>query len=135
MHNGHTHERRFGGGAERLRAAERVALLEVPRVIELTFGGLTIASALDVGTGTGIFAEAFSASGLATSAIAFARTSSLLAPRRPAFSGSRAWSFRTWPTSASRADAIARNQHTREGGARRRRGVMLGLARRIVRRL
>ena len=53
------HERRFHGGAERLRSPERLALLEAPRVVELCLEGLSAESVLDVGTGTGVFAEAF----------------------------------------------------------------------------
>ncbi len=45
-----------------LRSDERLALLEVARVVELTLEGLeTVNSLLDVGTGTGLFAEAFAA--------------------------------------------------------------------------
>ena len=58
------HERRFQGQADRLRAPERIALLEVPRVVALSSEGITIKSALDVGTGSGIFAEAFAALGI-----------------------------------------------------------------------
>jgi ubiquinone/menaquinone biosynthesis C-methylase UbiE len=54
------HERRFHGEPNRLRAAERLALLEVDRVVALCLEGLAIKCVLDVGTGTGIFAEAFS---------------------------------------------------------------------------
>jgi ubiquinone/menaquinone biosynthesis C-methylase UbiE len=54
------HERRFHGRAERLRSAERVKLLEVRRVVSLSIEGLRPQRILDVGTGTGIFAEAFS---------------------------------------------------------------------------
>ena len=53
------HERRYAGGADRLRAPERVALLETARVVSLSVEGLEVASVLDIGTGTGIFAEAF----------------------------------------------------------------------------
>ncbi len=55
----HSHERRFSGEADRLRRPERVALLEVERVIELSIENLRVKTLLDVGTGTGIFAEAF----------------------------------------------------------------------------
>ena len=55
----HAHERRFQGGVERLRSPERVALLEVQKVVLLSREGLELTSILDVGTGTGIFAEAF----------------------------------------------------------------------------
>jgi ubiquinone/menaquinone biosynthesis C-methylase UbiE len=66
---GAPHERRFNGAADRLRAADRVARLEVPRVVALSLDGLTATSVLDVGTGTGIFAEAFANSGLAVTGI------------------------------------------------------------------
>jgi ubiquinone/menaquinone biosynthesis C-methylase UbiE len=55
----HPHERRYHGGADRLRSPERIALLETARVVSLSVDGRKIASILDVGTGTGIFAEAF----------------------------------------------------------------------------
>jgi SAM-dependent methyltransferase len=58
------HERRFDGGPERLRNPERMALLEVPRVVSLCLEGHAARSVLDVGTGTGIFAEAFAIAGL-----------------------------------------------------------------------
>ncbi|HVP19157.1 MAG TPA: class I SAM-dependent methyltransferase [Spirochaetia bacterium] len=63
------HERRFHGGAERLRAPERLALLETARVVELSTEGLAPASVLDVGTGTGVFAEAFVRASLRTTGI------------------------------------------------------------------
>jgi len=65
----HGHERRYGSPAERLRAPERVALLEIPRVLALCLEGIPAARALDVGTGTGLFAEAFSESGLEVTGI------------------------------------------------------------------
>ena len=52
------HERRFHGAADRLRAADRVARLEVPRVVALSLAGLAATNVLDVGTGAGIFAAA-----------------------------------------------------------------------------
>jgi ubiquinone/menaquinone biosynthesis C-methylase UbiE len=63
------HERRFHGTADRLRAADRIARLDVPRVVELSLAGLTATSVLDVGTGTGVFAEAFVAAGLTVTGI------------------------------------------------------------------
>jgi ubiquinone/menaquinone biosynthesis C-methylase UbiE len=53
------HERRFSGDIERLRSAERVARLEVPRVVGLALSGIDVHSVLDVGAGTGLFSEAF----------------------------------------------------------------------------
>jgi ubiquinone/menaquinone biosynthesis C-methylase UbiE len=60
-----TNERRFHGEPDRLRCSERLALLEVDRVITLSIEGLGSGRILDVGTGTGVFAEAFLASGFA----------------------------------------------------------------------
>jgi ubiquinone/menaquinone biosynthesis C-methylase UbiE len=60
MENFHLHERRFHGAPDRLRSPERLVLLEVDRVVALSLRGLTVQSILDVGTGTGVFAEAFS---------------------------------------------------------------------------
>ncbi|MGA7161645.1 MAG: class I SAM-dependent methyltransferase [Bacteroidota bacterium] len=53
------HERRFKGDIERLRSPQRVALLEVERVVDLCLEGIRADSVLDVGTGSGIFAESF----------------------------------------------------------------------------
>jgi len=63
------HERRFHGDADRLRAPGRVALLETARVVRIATEGLTIASVLDVGTGTGVFAEAFAGRGIVVTGI------------------------------------------------------------------
>jgi ubiquinone/menaquinone biosynthesis C-methylase UbiE len=52
-------ERRFHGGAERLRSPDRIARLEVGRVVALSLEGLAVKTVLDVGTGAGVFAEAF----------------------------------------------------------------------------
>lgn len=63
------HERRFHGQAERLRSAQRLELVEVERVVGLCLEGLEVETVLDVGTGTGVFAEAFSQQGLVVTAI------------------------------------------------------------------
>ncbi|HEY9594188.1 MAG TPA: methyltransferase domain-containing protein, partial [Spirochaetia bacterium] len=63
------HERRFQADGSRLRDPERLALMEVPRVVRLTMQGVAAASVLDVGTGTGVWAEAFAAEGLSVSGI------------------------------------------------------------------
>ncbi len=58
------HERRFHGDPDRLRSPERLELLEVDRVVELSLEGLEAGRMLDIGTGTGVFAQAFAAHGL-----------------------------------------------------------------------
>jgi ubiquinone/menaquinone biosynthesis C-methylase UbiE len=64
------HERRFNHQIERLRDPQRVKRLEVERVVNLTLEGLERPqSVLDVGVGSGLFAQAFSARGLATSGV------------------------------------------------------------------
>lgn len=58
------HERRFNDAIERLRRPERIALLEVERVLDLILKDIDVRSVLDAGTGSGIFAEAFVQRGL-----------------------------------------------------------------------
>ncbi len=59
------HERRFHREVERLRDMERVDRLEVGRVVSLVLENQANAhSVLDVGTGSGLFAEQFAAKGL-----------------------------------------------------------------------
>ncbi len=58
------HERRYSGEVERLRSPERLARLEVGRVVELSLKGICPRSLLDVGVGTAVFAEAFAQRGL-----------------------------------------------------------------------
>jgi SAM-dependent methyltransferase len=58
------HERRYAGTADRLRRPERLELLEVERTVTLCLDGLDRPTVLDVGTGSGLFAEAFAARGL-----------------------------------------------------------------------
>jgi ubiquinone/menaquinone biosynthesis C-methylase UbiE len=58
------HEKRYQGAADRLRAPERLVLMEVPRVVELCLAAPGCVSVLDVGTGTGIWAEVFASRGL-----------------------------------------------------------------------
>jgi ubiquinone/menaquinone biosynthesis C-methylase UbiE len=53
------HEKLYDGGVERLRAPERVARLEVERVVALCLEAVDLKSVLDVGVGSGLFAEAF----------------------------------------------------------------------------
>jgi ubiquinone/menaquinone biosynthesis C-methylase UbiE len=63
------HEKQFDGTVERLRSPERVARLEVERVIDLCLGSGEFTTVLDVGVGSGIFAEAFSLRGLKVSGV------------------------------------------------------------------
>jgi ubiquinone/menaquinone biosynthesis C-methylase UbiE len=64
-----TNERRFRGKPDSLRSNQRLALLEVDRVVTLSIEGLGLGRILDVGTGTGIFAEAFIAKGFEVAGI------------------------------------------------------------------
>jgi ubiquinone/menaquinone biosynthesis C-methylase UbiE len=57
-------ERRFHGEVERLRSPERLALLETERVVDTCLEGIPVRNVLEIGTGSGIFAEAFVARGL-----------------------------------------------------------------------
>lgn len=52
-------ERVYNSGIERLRSPERTERLEVERVIDLCLSTSKIDSVLDIGTGSGLFAEAF----------------------------------------------------------------------------
>jgi ubiquinone/menaquinone biosynthesis C-methylase UbiE len=63
------HERRFHADIESLRSPERLALMEVEKVVGLCLEGILAQNVLDVGTGSGIFAEAFATRGLAVAGI------------------------------------------------------------------
>lgn len=54
----------FHGSPADLRSPERLARLEVGRVVDLSLEGLVAKDMLDVGTGSAVFAEAFAARGL-----------------------------------------------------------------------
>ena len=58
------HERRFAGSPGMLHSPERLALLEIERVVSLCLEEFPAASVLDVGTGSGLFAKGFAARGL-----------------------------------------------------------------------
>lgn len=62
-------ERLYNAGVDRLRAPERIARLEVDRVVSLAIEGIQPSTVLDVGTGSGIFAEAFAKAGLTPSGV------------------------------------------------------------------
>jgi ubiquinone/menaquinone biosynthesis C-methylase UbiE len=63
------HERRFHADRGLLRSPIRIELLEVERVVELCLEAFAAKSVLDVGTGTGLFAEAFASRGLEVAGI------------------------------------------------------------------
>ncbi|MCC6612878.1 MAG: class I SAM-dependent methyltransferase [Anaerolineae bacterium] len=62
-------DKRYGGETDRMRAPQRVALMEMDRVLGLALEGVTLNSVLDVGTGTGLWAEAFAKRGLAVTGL------------------------------------------------------------------
>jgi SAM-dependent methyltransferase len=64
-----THERRFHGAIDRLRSPHRLARLQVPGVVDSCIEGIAVANVLDVGTGSGVFAEAFAARGVQVTGI------------------------------------------------------------------
>jgi ubiquinone/menaquinone biosynthesis C-methylase UbiE len=62
---GEMHERRFNREIEWLRDPERITRLEVDRVVGLVLEGINGSKTiLDIGTGSGVFAEQFSKIGL-----------------------------------------------------------------------
>jgi ubiquinone/menaquinone biosynthesis C-methylase UbiE len=81
------HEKRFGGDISRLRSAARVEMLEVARVVDLCLENIHPKNVLDVGTGSGLFAEAFAGKGVEISGID-ANPAMLLAAREHVPGGS-----------------------------------------------
>jgi ubiquinone/menaquinone biosynthesis C-methylase UbiE len=63
------HEKRFNRAIERLRDPDRVQRLEVAQVVDQALLGGKVRSVLDVGTGTGLFAEEFATHGLQVSGL------------------------------------------------------------------
>jgi ubiquinone/menaquinone biosynthesis C-methylase UbiE len=66
QHPGHGH--RFDQ-VERLRSPERVQRLQITQVVKLVLDGISAKSLLDIGTGSGLFAEAFQQKGLLVAGI------------------------------------------------------------------
>lgn len=52
-------ERRFNGEIDKLRSAERKERLQINRVVDYSLAGIDVKSVVDIGTGSGVFAEAF----------------------------------------------------------------------------
>ncbi|MCE1190255.1 MAG: class I SAM-dependent methyltransferase [Ignavibacteria bacterium] len=63
------YEKIYNQGVLKLRTPERLERLEVPRVVASCLEGNNFSSVLDIGTGSGVFAEAFFHSGLRVSGI------------------------------------------------------------------
>jgi len=62
-------DHRFHGNVERLRSPERLAVLQVDRVLDWSLEGIAARSALDVGTGSGIFADLLARRGLTVAGV------------------------------------------------------------------
>jgi ubiquinone/menaquinone biosynthesis C-methylase UbiE len=54
----------FAGKGPELRSPERIARLAFPHSLEASLEGISVQTVLDVGTGTGLFAQGFAALGL-----------------------------------------------------------------------
>jgi ubiquinone/menaquinone biosynthesis C-methylase UbiE len=68
MHKPGAHGHRFGN-IKQLRAPERIERLEVGRVVDLALDGIHPHTMLDIGTGSGVFAEEFARRGLTVAGI------------------------------------------------------------------
>lgn len=62
-------EKRFTGDIGKLRSAERRDRLQPEKVIAYALAGIDARSVLDIGTGTGLFAEMFLANGLSVKGV------------------------------------------------------------------
>lgn len=56
-------DRRFEGDYDRLRKPERLARLELDRVVAECLEGLPVSAVADIGAGSGVFSQAFAARG------------------------------------------------------------------------
>ena len=59
----------FHGSPKNLRSPQRLKMMQVPEVVKHTLSVFQAASLLDIGTGTGVFAEAFQQHGLMVAGI------------------------------------------------------------------
>jgi len=66
-------DKRFRGSPDSLRSAERLERLEVDRVVQLCLQGINAHNVLDVGSGSGVFAEAFARRDLQAAALDVSR--------------------------------------------------------------
>lgn len=62
-------ERRFGGKIDRLHSPERIKILEIDRVLDLSLENIEAKSVLDIGVGGGLFSKAFFERGLSVAGI------------------------------------------------------------------
>jgi ubiquinone/menaquinone biosynthesis C-methylase UbiE len=53
------HDKRYSAEIEKLRSPERIKRLEIEKVANIVLEGIVVGTVLDVGTGSGIFAEEF----------------------------------------------------------------------------
>jgi ubiquinone/menaquinone biosynthesis C-methylase UbiE len=63
------HDKVFAGNIDFLRSPERVKRLDVQHVVDMCLKEASIKSMLDIGTGSGLFAEAFAKRGLKVAGI------------------------------------------------------------------
>ena len=69
VHHYGMNDRVFNQSADRLKTPERIEKLEVAKVVDLCLEADSIKSVIDIGTGSGLFAEEFSDKGLKTAGV------------------------------------------------------------------